>query len=167
MICWRFSMSMAACKPGISKADHIPSLVKATPKGVFSITSSAFAYATSNNSDSEMTEVTSPIVRASVASKRRPVNINSWARAAPTNRGKSQLVPMSHADNPIRINAALNRAEVAAIRISDPRTSAKPPPEAGPFTAAITGCGSDLRCGIRDAMCFCTAKPFSTAPFHA
>ena len=71
---------------------------------------------------------------------------------------------MSHADRPILMNAAENFADSAARRTSEPRTSANPPPAAGPLTAAMTGCGSERRCGIRVAMCFCTAKPAWVGP---
>ena len=46
---------------------------------------------------------------------------------------------MSQAESPILTKAALNRADAAAMRMSEPSTSAKPPPAAGPLTAAITG----------------------------
>ena len=62
------------------------------------------------------------------------------------------------------MNAALNLAERAAMRMSLPSTRANPPPAAGPFTAAITGCGSERRCGISRAMCFCTANPAWVRP---
>ena len=101
---------------------------------------------------------------ASSASKMRPVNMSSWARATPTTRGSNQLVPMSQADRPMRMNAALKRAERAAIRMSEPSTSARPPPAAGPFTAAITGCGSDRSRGINEAMCFCPSSPDCICP---
>ena len=68
-------------------------------------------------------------------------------------------MPMSQADRPMRMNAALKRAVVAAMRMSEPRTSANPPPAAGPLTAAMTGWGSERRCGMRRAMWRCTAKP--------
>jgi len=59
---------------------------------------------------------------------------------------------MSHADNPIRTKAALNEADVAARRMSDPSTRAKPPPAAGPLTAAMTGWGSPRNRGMSAAM---------------
>ena len=40
----------------------------------------------------------------------RPVSISSWARATPTRRGSSHDVPMSQAESPMRMKAALNRA---------------------------------------------------------
>ena len=40
----------------------------------------------------------------------RPVSMSSCARAAPMSRGSSQLVPMSQAERPMRMNAALNFA---------------------------------------------------------
>ncbi len=48
--------------------------------------------------------------------------------------------------------------------MSEPSTRAKPPPAAGPLTAAITGWGNERRCGISEAMCFCTAKPACVRP---
>jgi hypothetical protein len=54
------------------------------------------------------------------------VSISSCARDAPTRRGSSQLVPMSQADSPMRMNAALNFADRAASRMSLPSTSANP-----------------------------------------
>ena len=62
------------------------------------------------------------------------------------------------------MNAALNFAERAAMRMSLPSTRAKPPPAAAPLTAAITGWGSERRCGISAAMCFCTANPACVRP---
>ena len=50
------------------------------------------------------------------------------------------------------MNAALKRADGAAMRMSEPSTRAKPPPAAGPLTAAITGWGSERRCGMSEAM---------------
>lgn len=94
----------------------------------------------------------------------RPVNISSWARATPTMRGSSHDVPMSHADTPMRTKAALNVAERAARRMSEPSTRANPPPAAAPLTAATTGWGSERRCGISDAMWRCTAKPRWVGP---
>lgn len=145
----------------------MPSLVKATPKGVFNMISSAFAMAVAIRSSPGTTVVTRPIERASAESNKRPVNINSCARAAPTRRGSSQLVPMSQADRPIQMKAALNLASVAAMRMSEPRTRANPPPAAGPFTAEMMGWGNERIFGMREAMCRCTANPFSTLPFHA
>ncbi len=66
---------------------------------------------------------------------------------------------MSHADSPILMNAAENFADSPARRTSEPSTNANPPPAAAPLTAAITGWGSERRCGINVAMCFCTANP--------
>jgi hypothetical protein len=40
----------------------------------------------------------------------------------------------------MRTNAALNIAETAAILMSEASARANPPPDAGPLTAAITGC---------------------------
>ncbi len=62
------------------------------------------------------------------------------------------------------MNAALNLAERAARRMSEPSTRANPPPAAGPLTAAITGCGSERRCGMRLAISRCTAKPRCVGP---
>ena len=62
------------------------------------------------------------------------------------------------------MNAALNLALRAAMRMSDPSTKANPPPAAGPLTAAITGCGSERRCGMTLAMNRCTAKPRCVGP---
>ena len=73
-------------------------------------------------------------------------------------------MPMSQADRPMRTKAALKRAVLAAMRMSEPSTSANPPPVAGPLTAAMTGCGSERRCGMSDAMCRWTAKPACTEP---
>src|SRR5438270_466752 len=50
------------------------------------------------------------------------------------------LAGMSHPDSPMRTNAALNVAEAAAILMAAASARAKPPPDAGPLTAAITGC---------------------------
>ena len=64
----------------------------------------------------------------------------------------------------MRMNAALNRAAVDAMRMSDPSTRAKPPPAAAPFTAAITG---TLRCWSRgiNPVIFCwIAKNWYTCP---
>ena len=144
MICWRFSMSMAACNPGISNEAHMPSFVRATPMGLFSMISCAFTYAASSKTSGGKTSVTRPILSASSDSNKRPVNMISWARAAPMRRGSNQLVPISHAERPILMNAALKRAVSEQIRRSEPRTRAKPPPAAGPFTAAMIGCGIDL-----------------------
>ena len=67
----------------------------------------------------------------------------------------------------MRMNAALKRALSAASRMSLPSTRAKPPPAAGPLTAAITGWGNERRCGTSEAMCFWTARPRSTLPCHS
>ncbi len=37
------------------------------------------------------------------------------------------------------MNAALKRAESQAIRMSEAKTNANPPPDAAPLTAAMTG----------------------------
>jgi hypothetical protein len=64
----------------------------------------------------------------------------------------------------MRMNAALNFAERDAMRMSLPSTSANPPPAAAPFTAAMTGWGSERSAGISDEMCFCTANPAWVRP---
>ena len=53
------------------------------------------------------------------------MSISSYERDAPMSRGKIQLVPMSHAESPTLINATLNRAERAAIRVSEPSPQAR------------------------------------------
>ena len=92
--------------------------------------------------------MTSPIRCASAASKIRPVSISSCACAAPIRRGSSQLVPMSQADRPMRMNAALNRADAAAMRMSEPSTSAKP--AAGGRTVDRGDDGLRQRAQVRD-----------------
>ena len=101
---------------------------------------------------------------ASSASTKRPVSISSYARDAPMSRGSSQLVPMSHAESPTLMNATLNRADCAAMRMSLPSVSASPPPDAAPFTAAMIGCGCDRMSGTRSAMYFCTFMPACGRP---
>jgi hypothetical protein len=54
----------------------------------------------------------------------------SNARDMPTQRGSSQLTPMSQLDMPTRTNAELNAAERAAMRIS--AASAMPRPRRSP-----------------------------------
>src|ERR1700731_2393490 len=49
---------------------------------------------------------------------------------------------MSHAVSPMRMNAALKRADSPAMRTSHASASANPPPAAGPRIAAINGCGA-------------------------
>ncbi len=85
--------------------------------------------------------------------------MSSWARATPTRRGNSQLVPMSQPETPTRMNATMNRAEWVANLMSEPSTRASPPPAAGPLTAAMMGWGSARIRGMRPAMRFCTAIP--------
>ena len=94
----------------------------------------------------------------------RPVNISSQAREAPISLGRSQLVPMSQPERPRRTKATLNRADVAAIRMSLARARARPPPAAGPFTAAITGWGSPRSRGTSAAMSVWVANVASTRP---
>jgi hypothetical protein len=62
------------------------------------------------------------------------------------------------------MNATLKRADAAAIRTSLASASASPPPEAAPFTAEITGCGSDRIFGTRPAINFCTVMPACARP---
>ena len=140
------------------------SLVMWTPIGVLRMTSSASSRTRSIRASSGTVSNTSPMRAASSASKMRPVSISSWARPAPTSRGSSHDVPMSQADRPMRTKAALNLAEAAAIRMSDPSTKANPPPAAGPLTAAMIGLSSRRMCGIRLAICCCTASPCWTRP---
>jgi hypothetical protein len=52
----------------------------------------------------------------------------------------------------MRTNAALNVAEAAAIRMPEASARARPPPDAGPLTAAITGCRRLRSFGTRAAM---------------
>src|SRR5215471_7425810 len=127
----RFSRSIAARWLLTSRFDHITSLVIQMPKGLFAHTRSALVIAASISSLSGTTWVTRPVCSASRASKMRPVSRSSCARAAPTSRGSSQLTPMSQPDRPIRTNATLNRADSAAIRMSAPSTTARPPPGGG------------------------------------
>lgn len=61
-------------------------------------------------------------------------------------------------------NATLNRADSAATRTSDASARASPPPDAAPFTAAITGWRSDRSFGTSDAMCRWTRMPACTLP---
>ena len=88
----------------------------------------------------------------------RPVSISSQARDAPINRGSSQLTPMSQPESPRRTKATLKRADEAAMRMSLARARARPPPAAGPFTAAITGWGRERNRGTSAAMCVWVAK---------
>ena len=62
------------------------------------------------------------------------------------------------------MNATLNRADSAAIRMSLPRVNASPPPDAAPFTAAMIGCGCRRKRGIRSAMYCCTFIPACGRP---
>ena len=48
---------------------------------------------------------------------------------------------MSQADRPIRMKAAFILREGVAIRTSEARARAKPPPLAAPSTQAMIGCG--------------------------
>src|SRR6266540_3564589 len=148
----------------ISSADHITSFVIHTPNGLFATMSSAVSRAASTTAPSGTTRTTRPIRSASSASISRPVSISSHARDAPTSRGSIQLTPMSQPDSPMRTNATLNRADCAAMRMSDPRARANPPPAAGPFTAAITGWRSERRCGIGVAMCSWGVSPACGRP---
>ena len=58
-------------------------------------------------------------------------------------------MPMSVPVSPVRMNAEQKRADVAAIRTSAAHASAKPPPNAGPFTAATMTCGVFRMCTVR------------------
>ena len=71
---------------------------------------------------------------------------------------------MSQPERPSRTKATLKRAEVEAMRMSLARANARPPPAAGPLTAAMTGWGSDRSRGTSAAMCVWVAKPVSTRP---
>src|SRR3954462_9441581 len=76
-------------------------------------------------------------------------------------------LPISQPDRPTRMNATLNRADCAAIRTSLAIASARPPPDAAPLTAAITGCGTERMRGTRPAINFCTVMPAWTRPMSA
>ena len=82
-------------------------------------------------------------------------------------RGRIQLVPMSHADSPTLMNATLNRADAAAMRMSEPSVSASPPPDADPFTAAMIGWGCERISGMRFAMYCWTRIPAFAGPMPA
>src|SRR5947208_2400540 len=70
---------------------------------------------------------------------------------------------MSNPGKPSRMNATLNRALSAATRTSHASASAKPPPVAGPFTAAITGFDRPRSWVTSDAMC-CWARIAAGGP---
>ena len=74
----------------------------------------------------------------------RPVKINSFARAGPTNRAR-RWVPPAPGMTPSLISGWPKVASSAAIRISAHRASSQPPPRAYPLTAATTGFGIDAR----------------------
>ena len=58
-----------------------------------------------------------------------------------------------------RTNATLKRAVAAAMRTSLASASARPPPDAAPFTAAMIGWGIDRILGTSPAISFCTVMP--------
>src|ERR1700677_4572767 len=160
--CVRFSRSMPAWSEPTSSWDHMTSLVIRTPHGAFAAMWAAVSRAAPSNSSSRTTRRTSPLRSASPASMMRPVSINSHAREAPINRGRSQLTPMSQPESPRRTKATLKRAVLLAMRMSLARARARPPPAAGPLTAAITGWGSERKRGTSEAMWVWVAKVVPT-----
>jgi hypothetical protein len=78
----------------------------------------AVATAAGTSAFASTTRLTNPMRAASAASTVLPVSISSAARPVPTTRGRGHEQPMSPADKPSRMNAALNRAAGAAIRMS-------------------------------------------------
>ena len=78
---------------------------------------------------------------ASSALTLRELQSSSSARPAPNKRGRIQLVPCSEI-SPRFENTVVNEASLEAKRTSLMHASTKPPPAAGPFTAAITGFGT-------------------------
>src|SRR5580700_5888179 len=158
-ICCRFSTSIMASKDGISRASHMPCLVSESDIGGAASSASSVASTRSESSVAGPTSVTSPMRSASSAPKRRLVSMSSWALAAPTSRGSSHEVPMSQPVTPMRMNDVANTAVSDARRMSLAQTSASPPPAAGPFTAAITGCGIRRISCTSAAIARCTAQP--------
>ena len=139
-ICVRFSRSIPALRLGISKFDHITSLVIQTPNGLFREISWATERHVEASSSSVVTLLTRPIRFASAESTTLPVSINSQAREAPISRGNIQLTPISHPEIPSRTNAVPNFAEAPQYLISLAHAMANPPPAAAPLIAAIIGC---------------------------
>ena len=136
----RFSRSMAAWRLPASRLLHITSLVIQTPNGLLARIEPAVSSAVSTTCPSGTTLDTSPIRSASADSIMRPVSMSSSARDAPDQAGQ-QLARADVAPRQARhgSKATLKRALSAATRMSHASASAKPPPVAGPFTAAITG----------------------------
>ncbi len=87
------------------------------------------------------TSVTMPHSHASRADSTRFVNANSIARLSPTSLGRKYVEPPSGA-MPIFEYAIKKLEDSAAITRSQEIAKLKPPPAAGPCTAAITGASS-------------------------
>src|SRR5215217_4133948 len=87
------------------------------------------------------TRLTRPMARASAAPTTRPVRMRSMARPWPTIRGR-RTVPRSTRGTPTRRLSTPKAAPSAATRRSHQRASSRPPPTAGPSTAASTGLDS-------------------------
>jgi len=83
---------------------------------------------------------TRPISRASFASTRLPVKINSLAFATPMILGR-RWVPPPPGMIARRVSVNPMLAFSAAIRMSEASATSVPPPSAIPFTAQITGMG--------------------------
>jgi hypothetical protein len=149
----RFSMAIAACSDGASTLSCSTCLVRRTPKGLLAAISAATPLAASSSRSAATTRLTSPMRSASAASINRPVSISSEAWPKPTTRGSIQDTPTSQPDSPMRTKATLKDASGAAMRTSAASASARPPPEAGPLTAAITAFGSDLSAAMASAPC--------------
>src|SRR5829696_4534951 len=93
-----------------------------------------------------------PRFSAVSASTVRPVTMRSNARDAPMRRGSRYVTPMSVPVSPVLMNAEQKVAERAAMRRSQASASDRPPPNAGPLTAASTICGVARMCWVRLAM---------------
>jgi hypothetical protein len=68
-------------------------------------------------------------------------------------------MPTSVPVSPVRMNAEQKLADAAAIRRSHAAASARPPPNAGPLTAATTTWGRARRCCVKLARKFWPVWP--------
>src|ERR1700722_16910887 len=137
----RVSISSADLKELFSRLRTSAFLVDRILSSELSATVSARSISASSALPVSASRSASPMRWASTARTVRPVNASSAARPGPISRTRFQDVPSSPMEKPTRTNPALKLAVWSASRMSAASANDRPPPAAGPLTAAMTGYG--------------------------
>ena len=160
MICWRFSRSMAACMPGdlqrrphaLLGEGHAERRVEhdLVGLGVGRVEQRVVGHDLGDEPDA-----------AGLVGVEHPAGEHQLLGPGGTDEPRQQPAGADVArrqpdadEGGVEAGRGRGDADVGAEHEGEAATR-----RPAPLTAAITGCGSERRCGMSVAMCFCTAKP--------